>query len=166
MSDYTKSTNFASKDSLSSGNPLKIVKGAEIDTEFNNIATAISTKLDSSGGTLTNGIINTPTITGTKETKVAVAASTLDLSTANYFSKTISGTTTFAVSNVPSSGTAISFILDLTNGGSATVNWWSGVKWPGGIVPSLTSSGRDVLGFFTHDGGSTWSGLVLGKDLK
>ena len=47
MSNYTKSTNFASKDNLSSGNPLKIVKGTEIDTEFNNISTAIATKIDS-----------------------------------------------------------------------------------------------------------------------
>jgi hypothetical protein len=46
MSDYTKSTNFATKDNLSSGNPLKIVKGTEIDTEFNNIATAVATKAD------------------------------------------------------------------------------------------------------------------------
>jgi hypothetical protein len=30
----------------------------------------------------------------------------------------------------------------------------------------LTSAGRDVLGFFTHDGGTTWSGLVLAKDVK
>lgn len=48
MSNYVKNTNFASKDNLASGNPLKIVKGTEIDTEFNNIATAISTKQDSS----------------------------------------------------------------------------------------------------------------------
>jgi hypothetical protein len=48
MTDYTKSTNFASKDALLSGNPLKIVQGTEIDTEFNNIATAISTKADTS----------------------------------------------------------------------------------------------------------------------
>jgi hypothetical protein len=47
MSNYIKSTNFASKDALASGNPLKIVKGTEIDTEFNNIATSISTKADS-----------------------------------------------------------------------------------------------------------------------
>ena len=51
MSDYTKSTNFASKDALASGNSLKIVKGTEIDTEFNNIATAIATKAD---GAFTN----------------------------------------------------------------------------------------------------------------
>jgi len=46
MSNYTKSTNFATKDNLSSGNPLKIVKGTELDTEFNNIHTAIETKAD------------------------------------------------------------------------------------------------------------------------
>lgn len=62
MSDYTKSTNFASKDSLASGNPLKIVKGTEIDTEFNNIATAVATKLDSNGGTLTSGTVSGGTI--------------------------------------------------------------------------------------------------------
>ena len=46
MSNYTKTTNFAAKDSLPSGNAAKIVKGTEIDTEFNNIATAIATKAD------------------------------------------------------------------------------------------------------------------------
>ena len=51
MSNYSKSTNFAAKDALASGNPSKIVKGTEIDTEFNNIATAIATKAD---GTFTN----------------------------------------------------------------------------------------------------------------
>ena len=46
MSDYTKSTDFASKDALPSGNSGKIVKGTEIDTEFNNIAIAVATKAD------------------------------------------------------------------------------------------------------------------------
>jgi len=53
MSDYTKSTNFATKDNLSSGNALKIVKGTEIDTEFNNIATAVATKADLANTTFT-----------------------------------------------------------------------------------------------------------------
>lgn len=107
-----------------------------------------------------------PTITGLREVKVAISASNIDLSLGNYFSKTISTTTTFTVSNTPSSGTAASFILDLTDGGSATVNWWSGMKWAGGTAPTLTTSGRDVLGFFTYDGGTTWSGFVLGLDVK
>ena len=74
MSDYTKSTNFATKDNLSSGNPLKIVKGTEIDTEFNNIATAIATKADLASPTFTG----TPSLpTGT----TGVTQSTSDDST-------------------------------------------------------------------------------------
>ena len=112
-------------------------------------------------------VFNTaPTFIGTKETKVAMAANDVDLSAGNYFTKTISTTTTLTVSNVPTTGTAVSFILDLTNGGAGTITWWTGMKWAGGTAPTLTSSGRDVLGFFTHDGGTTWTGLVLGKDVK
>ena len=46
MSNYTQSTNFATKDALSPGDPLKIVRGTEINTEFTNIAVAVATKLD------------------------------------------------------------------------------------------------------------------------
>lgn len=101
-----------------------------------------------------------------QEAKAAISASDIDLRAANYFTKTISTNTTFTVSNVPSTGTSACFLLDLTNGGAATVTWWSGMKWAGGVAPSLTASGRDVLGFFTHDGGTTWSGFLLGKDVK
>lgn len=48
MTDYTKSTNFTSKDTLPTGSALKIIKGAEFDTEFNAIATAIATKVNTS----------------------------------------------------------------------------------------------------------------------
>ena len=74
MTDYTKSTNFASKDSLLSGNPLKIVKGTEIDTEFNSIATAIATKADLVSPALT-GTPTAPTASvGTNTTQLATAA--------------------------------------------------------------------------------------------
>ena len=116
--------------------------------------------------TLTNKTLTSPVLTGTRETKVAIAANNIDLSTANYFTKTISSATTLTVSNVPASGTTASFILDLTNGGSATITWFSGVTWPGGIAPKLTASGRDVLGFYTYDAGTTWTGLVLGLNVK
>jgi len=80
VSDYTKSTNFATKDNLSSGNPLKIVKGTEIDTEFNNIATAIATKADLASPTLTGtptlptGTIATTQSAGNNTTAVATTA--------------------------------------------------------------------------------------------
>jgi len=46
MTDYNKSVNFAVKDTLTAGDPNKIVSGAEIDTEFNNISSASTTKID------------------------------------------------------------------------------------------------------------------------
>jgi len=53
MSNYTKTTNFAVKDSLVSGNPAKIIKGTEINTEFDNIASAVTSKADSNNSALT-----------------------------------------------------------------------------------------------------------------
>lgn len=76
MSNYTKATNFAAKDSLASGNPAKIVKGTEIDAEFSAIETAISTKADSS--TVTSGLalkadLASPALTGTPTAPTAAA---------------------------------------------------------------------------------------------
>lgn len=79
MSNYSKTTNFAAKDGYASGNTDKIVKGTEIDTEFNNIVTAITTKADlaspaftgtptvpdASSGTSTSQIANTKFVTTT-----------------------------------------------------------------------------------------------------
>jgi len=66
MSNYTQTTNFATKDALASGNPLKIVKGTEINTEFANIATAVATKADSASPTFTGTTtITTLAVTGT-----------------------------------------------------------------------------------------------------
>ena len=53
MSNYTKSTDFAVKDSLASGNPSKIVKGTEIDTEFSAIQSAVNSKADTNNSALT-----------------------------------------------------------------------------------------------------------------
>lgn len=53
MSNYTKSTNFAAKDALNSGNAGKIIKGTEINTEYDNIASAIASKADTNNSALT-----------------------------------------------------------------------------------------------------------------
>lgn len=48
MSNYTQTTFFAPKDALLSGNPAKIIFGAQVDPELAAIAAAIATKYDSS----------------------------------------------------------------------------------------------------------------------
>ncbi len=74
MSQYVKSTNFATKDALASGNPLKIVKGTEIDTEFNNIATAVATKADLASPTFTGTPVAPTASSGTSTTQIATTA--------------------------------------------------------------------------------------------
>ena len=74
MSNYTKTTNFATKDSLASGDPAKIVKGVEINSEFDNIATAVNSKANKADPTFTgtmtadtvnvSGTLTAGTITG------------------------------------------------------------------------------------------------------
>jgi hypothetical protein len=67
MSNYTKATDFATKDTLASGNPAKIIKGTEINTEFVNVQTAVNSKMDAtiaglnavmSGNTMNQGTID------------------------------------------------------------------------------------------------------------
>jgi hypothetical protein len=66
MSNYTKTTNFAVKDTLASGNPAKIIKGSEINSEFDNIQTSVATKADTASPTFTGTVtIPTLTVTGT-----------------------------------------------------------------------------------------------------
>ena len=65
MSNYTKATNFATKDTLPTGDSNKIVKGTEIDNEYNAISGAISSKAD----------IASPTFTGTPAAPTATAGS-------------------------------------------------------------------------------------------
>jgi hypothetical protein len=90
MSNYTKATNFATKDALSSGDPLKIVKGTEINTEFDAISTAIATKADLASPTFT-GTPALPTGTtavtqsfGDDSTKLATTAFVQDALAAMY----------------------------------------------------------------------------------
>ena len=61
MSSYSKSTDFAAKDSLPSGNANKVVSGTEINTEFNAIETAVNSKANTASPTFT-GIVSAGTV--------------------------------------------------------------------------------------------------------
>lgn len=63
MSNYTKLTDFAAKDSLPSGNAGKLVKGTEIDDEFNAISTAVASKANTAAPTFT-GTVTITTLNG------------------------------------------------------------------------------------------------------
>lgn len=99
------------------------------------------------------------------EKSVTMTGNNVDLTQANYFTKTITGPTTLTVSGVPAPGTAIMVCLTVINGGS-NVTWFPGTKWSNGTPPVLTVAGTDILGFFTVDGGTTWRGLILAMDSR
>jgi hypothetical protein len=124
-------------------------------------AATARTNLSVVGITDTQTLTN-KTITGVVETKVAMAAHAIDLSLGNYFTYTLSGAQTLTVSNVAASGSVSAFVLEVTNGGSAALTFFSGVTWAAATPPTLTAAGVDNLAFFTSDGGTTWRGFVLG----
>lgn len=111
MSNYTQSTNFATKDALSPGDPLKIVKGTEINTEFANIAIAVATKAD----------LASPTFTGTP----ALPTGTTAVTQSSSDNSTALATTAFvqtAVTSKAASSVTISAGTGLSGGGDLTAN--------------------------------------------
>jgi hypothetical protein len=90
-------------------------------------------------------------------------STTLDFSTANNFRRQFNSTATITFSNAPA-GRAFGFTFVMVNAGAYSITW-PAVKWVGGASPILTSSGIDVLVFYTYDGGSTYYGFVTGKNL-
>ena len=89
MSNYTKTTNFAIKDSLASGNLNKLVKGTEINTEFDNIATAVATKANTAS----------PSLTGTVTAAALNVTGNLDVDGTLEFDS-ISGTGSVAITDI------------------------------------------------------------------
>ena len=129
MSQYTKSTNFATKDNLTPGDPLKIVRGTEIDTEYNNIATAIATKTDNASAAITGGTINATTIGAT-------TASTGAFSTLSA---------TGAITSTLATGTAPLVIASTTKVANLNVDSLDGADWAspaalGSTTPAAVSA--------------------------
>lgn len=141
MSNYTKATDFASKDDLLVGNPSKIVRGAELDAEFNAIQTAVNSKAEAANASLT-GVPTAPTAAaGTNTTQIA--------------------TTAFVLANAPSSsipaGSVMLFVQTAAPTGwtKSTVHDNKALR----VVSGTASSGGSI-GFTTAFGTPSVSGSV------
>ncbi len=188
MSNYTKATNFAAKDSLPSGNAGKIIKGTEIDTEFNNIASAISSKADTNSPTLTGTPLAPTASSGTSNTQIATtafvsAADTTAITnertaTATLTNKTISGSsntiTNLSAANL-SSGTipdarfpatlpaASGANLTALNATQLTSGTIPAARFPAGIIVKVSSI---VFSTRTVTSASTGYDLSVGSFTK
>lgn len=145
--------------------------GTETEVSVSNLAGAGTTPGTGTANTFTaeqtfNGGVS---VDGAYEqTAEAVAALDIDLSTGNYFTKSVSTSSTVTFSNPPASGTVGSFILQLTLTGTGTaITWPDGtggqgtVYWNGDTPPTLTDARTHLFMFVTSDGGTTYRGAVL-----
>ena len=87
----------------------------------------------------------------------AMGANDVDCSAGNYFTKTITGATTFTFSNAPS-GVVYSFTMEVTLNGSNAITWPASVKWPLDTAPTISDAKTQLFTFITDDGGTRWRG--------
>jgi hypothetical protein len=170
VSNYTKTTNFAAKDSLPSGNPAKIVKGTEINTEFDNIAVAIATKPETG---VANTFTDLQTFSGSSSVaaiafpnakEVVTVSATAATGTINYdvttqsvlyytsnasanWTLNVRGSSGTSLNTLLSTGQSVTIAFLVTNG--ATAYYQTGFqvdgssvtpKWQGGLAPASGSA--------------------------
>jgi len=77
----------------------------------------------------------------------------------NYFSGTISTSSTIVISGAPSS-VSYAFAYEVTHN-AGTITWPAAVVWPSNTAPTLTTSRTHLFIFQTDNNGSTWRGSSL-----
>ncbi len=109
-----------------------------------------------SGGVLENYTEKLVTLSGT--------STAIDLSLGNVFIHTLSGNTTYSITNAVN-GQAHSFTLIINQTTTArTLTFPASIKWQGGEIPDLSTASKTyILTFVTVDGGSTWLGMFGGE---
>lgn len=93
------------------------------------------------------------------------ATISFNMNSADVHTVVLGGNRTLALSNVAAGQR---FIIRLTQDstGSRTVTWFSGIKWPGNLAPTLTTAANktDVFGFICTTTGN-YDGFVIGYNL-
>ena len=160
MTNYVKSTNFATKDNLASGDPLKIVKGTEINTEYDNIAVAVATKADTASPTFT-GTTTIPTVaisggTITGITDLAVADGGTGASTAANARTNLSAASSGANSDITSI-TGLTTALAPSQGGTGLATLTANNVVLGNGTSAVQFVAPSTTGNVLVSNGTTWT---------
>jgi hypothetical protein len=169
---FTKvNSNFTEVDgrlvALEDGNITTDLKGSVFGDDSTLLVDGVNSNIPYSvlSGAPNQSLSTTDTVTflSVNQFKTVVPVADIDISLGEVFTKTVTGNITFTVSQIPDPNIVASFILELTNGGAFAVTLFNGVLWDGGVAPTLTAAGLDILIFYTHDGGTSWRGFVAAQ---
>jgi len=159
MSNYTIAVGWSGKDALADTDPGKVISGADFDTEFTAVRTALNSKADANGSSSENFTCNALTATtGTvggeaiitidtpqtftkahptaSETVTLASDQTANLLNSNVFVVSVQGNHTLNVSNM-TSGVEATFLIK--NTGAYDVTFSSDFSFVGGNNPTITS---------------------------
>jgi len=160
---YEDVTNIDSVGIITARQGIKVTTGG-VDVTAGGIDVTAGGINVTAGGINVAGIVtagNGVKVTGNyTENITAVSGTAVDCSTASYFTKTITGATTFTFTNVPT-GVAYAFTFEVTLNGSNAITWPGSVKWPADTPPAITDGKTQVFVFLTDDGGTRWRGSSL-----
>ena len=152
MSNYVKATNFYAKDDLLTGDTAKIIKGSEIDAEYNSISTAIATKAD----------LNSPTFTGVPVAPTASpGTNTTQLATTGFVQNVAGSLGTLSSQDADSvaiTGGTITGITDLTvaDGGTGQSTLAANAVLIGNDTSGITSVSPSTSGNVLTSDGTAW----------
>jgi len=162
MSDYAKLTDYAIKDSLTTGDPDKVVKGEELDDEFNAVSTTIATKADKASPALT-GTPTAPTASlNTNTTQIATTAFVVaEVADAVTDERSATATLTNKTLTAPTiNGGTISDITDLAvadgGTGSSSITANSVILGNGSSALSGNLVAPNTSGNVLTSNGTTW----------
>ena len=142
MSNYTKTTDFAAKDTLPGGDTNKVVRGTEFETEFDAISTAIATKSDTASPTFT-GTVTIPTVDINAGAIDGTAIGASSAAAGTFTNLTASGTVNFNGATISNLGTITTANLD---GGTIDNAAIGGATAAAGSFTTLAASSSLTVG--------------------
>ncbi len=146
------------------GKTLKRATGSGIAVLTSGVLSVVTAPAGAVVGTtdaqsLSSKTLSNPTVTGYTESVVAIGntgtSKTISLASGTVQTATLTGSCTFTM---PTATTGTSFVLYLKTGTGGFTATFTGVKWPAGTAPTITTtaSRMDILSFVAD--GTNWYG--------
>ena len=154
MSDYTIQVSWSGKDGLADSDPNKIISGADFNTEFAAVQTAVNTKYDSAdlgvtlqqhdADTAKTDVAQTFTVSqrGTQTTDNDLS---FDLNATNNFKCTPTGTGTLTFTN-HTAGQSGNILLD--NSGGHAISLAATTKGDANLATTISVAGTYWLSYY------------------